>query len=179
MQRLESGIKDRYTSSSCAIAAASVAMALAVVHSIFGTLTGTRWSRHGWPDRGVGHVWGQVGRQAPYFVEPKLRVGRTALQLCRAAVRCRDRRSAVVSPSQRARRWLEKNFWLSGPRYDRAMPACDYPAALDRIIANFRTKEYRFWNSELRIVGIENIHETAELPGRRNPFRAASAAARP
>ena len=37
-------------------------------------------------------------------------------------------------------------------------------AALDRIIANFRTKEFRFWNSELRIVGIENIHETAVLP---------------
>ncbi len=39
-----------------------------------------------------------------------------------------------------------------------------YPGALDRIIANFHTKEYRFWNSELRIVGVENIHETAWLP---------------
>lgn len=44
------------------------------------------------------------------------------------------------------------------------MPACDYSGALDRIIANFHTKEYRFWNSELRIVGVENIHETAWLP---------------
>jgi hypothetical protein len=60
--------------------------------------------------------------------------------------------------------WLEENFWLSGPRYDRVVPACDYPGALDRIIANFHTKEYRFWNSQLRIVGVENIHETAWLP---------------
>jgi hypothetical protein len=71
----------------------------------------------------------------------------------------------VVSLSQpRAANWFEKNFWLSGPRYDRDMPACDFPAALDRIIANFRTKEFRFWNSDLRIVGIENIRELDVLP---------------
>jgi hypothetical protein len=72
---------------------------------------------------------------------------------------------SVTTVSQpRAANLLEKNFWLSGPRYDRDVPACDYSGALDRIIANFHTKEFRFWNSELRIVGIENIHETAELP---------------
>lgn len=71
---------------------------------------------------------------------------------------------SVLSSSQpRAANWFEKNFWLSGPRYDRDMPACDYAPALDRIIANFRTKEYGFWNSQLRIVGIENIRETAVL----------------
>jgi hypothetical protein len=65
---------------------------------------------------------------------------------------------SVMSFSQsHAANWLEKNFWMSGPRYDRVMPACDSPAALDRIIANFHSKEIRFWNSELRIVGIENI----------------------
>jgi hypothetical protein len=64
----------------------------------------------------------------------------------------------------RAASWLEKNFWLSGPRYDRNLPSCDYPAALDRIIANFRTKEFRFWNSELRIVGLENIQEVDTMP---------------
>ena len=72
---------------------------------------------------------------------------------------------SVVSTSQsRAASLLEKNFWLSGPRYDRDVPACDYSQALNRIITNFHTKEYRFWNSELRIVGIENIHETADMP---------------
>ncbi len=58
----------------------------------------------------------------------------------------------------------EKNFWLRGPRYDRAVPSCDYPAALDRIIRNFHTKEDRFWNSDLRIVGVEDIRETAFMP---------------
>jgi hypothetical protein len=72
--------------------------------------------------------------------------------------------SAVSFSQPRAASWLEKNFWLSGPRYDRVMPSCDYPRALDRIIANFHSKEWEFWNSELRIVGIEDIRETAELP---------------
>ena len=64
----------------------------------------------------------------------------------------------------RAATWLEKNFWLSGPEYTRNMPGCDYHPALDRIIANFRTKEFRFWNSELRIVGFEDIQEIDTLP---------------
>jgi hypothetical protein len=67
------------------------------------------------------------------------------------------------SPARSAS-WLEKNFWLSGPEYDRNVPTCDYAPALDRIIGRFGTKESRFWNSELRIVGIENIRETAFLP---------------
>jgi hypothetical protein len=71
--------------------------------------------------------------------------------------------SLVMAAPSHAASWLEKNFWLSGPRYDRVMPACDSAPALDRIIGDFRTKEFRFWNSELRIVGIEDIKETAEL----------------
>jgi hypothetical protein len=70
----------------------------------------------------------------------------------------------VTSSQPRAANIFEKNFWLSGPRYDDKVPACNYPAALDRIIDNFHTKEIRFWNSELRIVGIEDIQETAWLP---------------
>ena len=72
---------------------------------------------------------------------------------------------SVISVSQpQAANWFEDNFWLSGPRYDRNMPACDYPPALDRIMGNFRNKEATFWNSELQIVGIENIRQTAMLP---------------
>jgi hypothetical protein len=66
--------------------------------------------------------------------------------------------------SAQAASWLEKNFWLSGPRYNRDVPTCDYIPALNRIIQNFHAKEARFWNSGLRIVGIEDIHETADLP---------------
>ena len=72
--------------------------------------------------------------------------------------------SALSVTQPWAANFLEKNFWLSGPRYDRAMPACDYGPALDRIIANFHTKEARFWNSQLQIVGVEDIRETAVLP---------------
>jgi hypothetical protein len=71
--------------------------------------------------------------------------------------------TAVSSPLQAAS-WLEKNFWLSGPRYDRVLPPCEYAAALDRISTNFHTKEDRFWNSDLRIVGFEDIRETAFMP---------------
>jgi hypothetical protein len=71
---------------------------------------------------------------------------------------------SVISLSQpRAANWIEKNFWLPGPEYFRDMPTCDSRPALDRIIGNFLTKETRFWNSELKIVGIENIRETAVL----------------
>jgi hypothetical protein len=70
---------------------------------------------------------------------------------------------AAAAPSQAAT-WFEKNFWLSGPNYDRDIPMCDAHGPLDRIIANFRTKEFRFWNSELRIVGFENISEIGDLP---------------
>jgi len=72
---------------------------------------------------------------------------------------------SIVSVSQsRAASLLEKNFWLSGPRYDQVLPPCNYRAALDRIIGDFQTKEARFWNSRLQIVGIENIQQTALLP---------------
>ena len=72
---------------------------------------------------------------------------------------------SIVSVSQsRAASLLEKNFWLSGPRYDQVLPPCDNRAALDRIIGDFQTKEARFWNSRLQIVGIENIQQTALLP---------------
>ena len=72
--------------------------------------------------------------------------------------------SVTATSQPRAANILEKNFWLPDPRYDDKVPPCDYPRALDRIMANFHTKEIRFWNSELRIVGIENIQETALLP---------------
>jgi hypothetical protein len=72
--------------------------------------------------------------------------------------------TAVAVTQAHAASWWEKTFWMSGPRYDRVMPACDYQAALDRIIANFRTKEFGFWNSDLRLVGVEDIKETAVMP---------------
>jgi len=64
----------------------------------------------------------------------------------------------------RAAGWLEKNFWLSGPRYDGKVPLCDERGPLDKIVARFATKEGRFWNSALTIVGFEKIQEVAWEP---------------
>jgi hypothetical protein len=69
----------------------------------------------------------------------------------------------AVAPT-RAATIFEKNFWMPGPDYSRDLPQCEYHAALDRIIRDFHAKEIRFWNSELRIVGFENIHEIDTMP---------------
>ena len=63
----------------------------------------------------------------------------------------------------RAASWIEDNFWLSGPRYDRIVPGCDAGFALRQITADFASKEARFWNSRLQIVAIEDIRETGML----------------
>jgi hypothetical protein len=57
---------------------------------------------------------------------------------------------------------FELNFWLSGPRYDGALPPCE--AALDKISARFAEKEASFWNSNLTIRGYERVREVAFRP---------------
>ena len=59
---------------------------------------------------------------------------------------------------------LEKNFWLSGPRYDAVVPFCEDPAALGKIAARFSEKESRFWNSSLQILDFERVREIAFRP---------------
>lgn len=59
---------------------------------------------------------------------------------------------------------FELNFWLSGPRYDDKVPLCHEHGPLDRIQSRFGSKEARFWNSKLEIVGFENIQEIAWEP---------------
>src|SRR5262249_14819554 len=66
--------------------------------------------------------------------------------------------------SVRAANWLEKNFWLSGPRYDGNVPLCDERGPLDKIGARFASKEGRVWDSALPIVGFERIREVAWEP---------------
>ncbi|MPZ58232.1 MAG: hypothetical protein GEU91_17405 [Rhizobiales bacterium] len=72
--------------------------------------------------------------------------------------------TASLGGQARAASGLEKNFWLEGPRYGAVLPACDDPAALAEISSGFATKERRFWNSALAIVGIDRIRETAFRP---------------
>jgi hypothetical protein len=59
---------------------------------------------------------------------------------------------------------LELNFWLSGPRYDAVVPLCDAPGALANIQRRFSSKESRFWNSKLKIVGFDQVREVAFRP---------------
>lgn len=70
---------------------------------------------------------------------------------------------AFCAPASAAN-FFEKNFWLSGPRYDGVMPACDDPGPLGKISGQFAQKESRFWNSELRILGFEYVRQVAFRP---------------
>ncbi len=70
---------------------------------------------------------------------------------------------ASVAPAQAAN-WLEKNFYLSGPRYDAMVPPCDYPAALSTIQSRFSTKEGRFWNSDLSLLEFDRVRQVAWRP---------------
>lgn len=71
---------------------------------------------------------------------------------------------AVMPASQpaSAANWLEMNFWMSGPRYDGALPPCE--AALDTIASRFAAKESQFWNSSLTITGFEKVRQIAYRP---------------
>lgn len=69
--------------------------------------------------------------------------------------------AASTTPASAAN-WLEQNFYLFGPRYDAALPQCD--AALGTIASRFATREGRFWASNLWIVEVANVRETAFRP---------------
>jgi hypothetical protein len=58
--------------------------------------------------------------------------------------------------------WFEKTFYMSGPRYDGVLPACE--AGLGKIAWRFAQKESRFWNSDLQILGFERVREIAYSP---------------
>jgi len=70
---------------------------------------------------------------------------------------------AMTGPG-RAANWFEMNTGLGGPRYDAVVPLCDQGFALWKIQRRFATKESRFWSSNLEIVRIENVRETAFRP---------------
>ena len=67
----------------------------------------------------------------------------------------------TLVPAQAAN-WLEMNFYLSGPNYTGRLPPCE--AALGKIAARFAENESRFWNSNLKILNFERVHETAYRP---------------
>jgi hypothetical protein len=68
-----------------------------------------------------------------------------------------------IAPA-RAASWFEMNFWMGGPRYSGALPACDSTLALAEIQSRFAAKERRFWHSNLQLVSFDRIRETAYRP---------------
>ena len=68
---------------------------------------------------------------------------------------------AALAPAKAANP-LELNFWLSGPRYDGQLSACE--KALGTITHDFGEKESTFWNSSLQITAYGDIRETAFRP---------------
>ena len=72
---------------------------------------------------------------------------------------------ALVSAGElRAAGFLEKNFWLSGPRYDAVVPLCEEAAPLEKIQDRFTSRERTYWSSRLEIVGFEKVREVAFRP---------------
>jgi len=71
--------------------------------------------------------------------------------------------AGTVGPSDSAG-WFEKNFYMSGPRYSADVPLCGDSFPLSKIRSTFRTKEGRFWNSDLEIVDFQNVREVAFRP---------------
>jgi len=70
----------------------------------------------------------------------------------------------AVASQATAASWLEKNVYLTGPRFDGLIPACDEPAALADIQRRFALKEREFWNSNVEIVAFDRIRQVAFRP---------------
>ncbi len=72
--------------------------------------------------------------------------------------------AAASSLPAPAANWLEKGFYMTGPRFDSQLPSCDDSWALSTIQRRFATKEGRFWNSDLQITSFDRIREVAYRP---------------
>ena len=68
----------------------------------------------------------------------------------------------MLTAPARPASWLEKDVWMSGPRYDNIVPPCE--AGLGKIVSSFAQKETRFWNSHVRILGFDDVREIAFHP---------------
>lgn len=70
--------------------------------------------------------------------------------------------TCVGAAPARAANWLQKSVLMSGTEYDGVLPPCE--AALGTISSRFETKESRFWQSNLQILGYERVRQTAFRP---------------
>jgi hypothetical protein len=69
--------------------------------------------------------------------------------------------AALAAGPAAAANLFEENFFMTGPRYDGVVPACDYGSALAKISDRFAQKEGSFWNSALTISGFDKVREVA------------------
>jgi hypothetical protein len=76
---------------------------------------------------------------------------------------------AMTTPAPAAS-LFEMLFWMPGPRYEGFPPPCD--AGLAEVQWGFSSKESRFWNSALTIVGFEQVQEIAFMPWNRSATQA-------
>jgi hypothetical protein len=83
---------------------------------------------------------------------------------CRAGILAAALIASICSEPAAAANWLEKTFYMIGPRFDNQLPACDNWLTLSTIKHRFGTKEGRFWNSDLRITDFDQIKEVANSP---------------
>jgi hypothetical protein len=95
-------------------------------------------------------------------------MGRSTCLALAAAFAAAALACAWATPAAAAN-FLEKNFWLEGPRYDAVVPACQHPDVLGKIRARFYETQRRYWQSSLQIVGFDRIQETAFRPWRGAP----------
>jgi hypothetical protein len=72
--------------------------------------------------------------------------------------------AGAAATTAQAANWLEKSFWMSGPRYSHYVPLCDDRGPLDKISSRFKQKEGGFWLSSLKIMQFEDIREVAWEP---------------
>lgn len=71
--------------------------------------------------------------------------------------------AAVVSLPALARE-MEPAERREYPAYNANLPGCDNSFVLGEISDKFRTREDRFWSSDLRIVSFERVRETGWRP---------------
>lgn len=65
-----------------------------------------------------------------------------------------------ITPAERRERASE----LSLRQYDAGLPACADPAVLNNIASNFEYTERRFWNSDMKVLGFEQVQSVAWRP---------------
>ena len=94
------------------------------------------------------------------FPMSKSRLAKSGLQIAALAVVILSGLFAGSAAS--AANFLEKNFYLFGPRYDGVTGTCE--GSLYKVAARFAEKESTFWNSTLQITAFQDIHEIAYQP---------------